>query len=73
VMLAPQPGQVPQTHQAIITDVSYFGDHVRLRCRLFGRDDFGVKLANLAAASGVEVGQQVILGWLPEDCRALVT
>ena len=71
IVLAPYPGQVPQTHQATITDVSYFGDRVRLRCCLFGRDDFSVKIANLAALSGLAAGQQVALGWLPQDCRAL--
>ena len=56
---------------AEVVEVIYLGDHVRTRISLVGHDEFIVKTPNAAGHIHLEVGQQVNVGWLADDCRAL--
>ena len=47
------------------------GDIFRTRLRVAGNEDFIVKTRNAANQVRFEPGQQIEIGWLAEDCRAL--
>ena len=49
----------------------YLGDHIRVRMRVFGGDDFIVKLGNGAGRPPIACGQMAKLGWSVADGRAL--
>ena len=54
-----------------VTEIIYFGDHVRLKCRLLGGDILTVKMANAANLGDRKAGDELLLGWRAADCRAL--
>jgi putative spermidine/putrescine transport system ATP-binding protein len=56
---------------ARIEELTYLGDHVRVRVRVCGRDDFIVKVPNIRSRGDLEVGETLPLGWHADDCRAL--
>ena len=47
------------------------GDIFRTRLRVAGRDDFVIKTRNAPDQVRLNAGQQIEIGWLAEDCRAL--
>jgi len=47
------------------------GDIFRTRLRVAGNDEFIVKTRNAPDQERLTPGQQIEIGWLPEDCRAL--
>ena len=47
------------------------GDVFRTRLKVAGKDDFIIKTRNSADQERLKPGQQVEIGWLPQDCRAL--
>jgi putative spermidine/putrescine transport system ATP-binding protein len=58
------------TLRATISDLIYFGDHVRVRCALPQQDDCFVKVALAdAARSDLGAGMPVVLGIEPERLR----
>jgi putative spermidine/putrescine transport system ATP-binding protein len=71
VFIEPGEGTCPNVVPANVEEVIYLGDHVRTRISLLGHDEFVVKTPNAAGHIHLEVGQQVKVGWLPDDCRAL--
>lgn len=61
---------MPNALRATVSDLIYFGDHVRVRCALDKQDDCFVKIALHDAASlDVSVGAPVRLGIEPERLR----
>ncbi|MGE5650217.1 ABC transporter ATP-binding protein [Noviherbaspirillum sp. UKPF54] len=61
---------VPNALLATVSDMIYFGDHVRVRCALNKQDDCFVKIAlNDKALPGLETGMPVRLGIEPERLR----
>ena len=56
---------------AVIEEMIYLGDHLRVRLQVAGNDEFIVKIPNDHAISGIQVGQKLAIGWRNEDCRAL--
>ena len=61
---------VPNALRATVSDLIYFGDHVRVRCALAKQDDCFVKLAlSDAALPALTTGTQVLLGIEPERLR----
>ena len=54
-----------------IEDVTFHGDHVRLRARLAEGGEFVVKLGPRETRAGLERGQVVSFGFDARDCRAL--
>ena len=64
-----QPGA--HTLKAEVLEFIYMGDIFRTRLRVAGNDDFVVKTRNAPDQVRLMPGQQIEIGWLPEDCRAL--
>ena len=59
------------TLKAEVLEFIYMGDIFRTRLRVAGNDDFVVKTRNAPDQVRTEPGQQIEIGWLPQDCRAL--
>lgn len=57
--------------KAEVLEFIYMGDIFRTRLRVAGNEDFIIKTRNAPDQVRLEPGQQIEIGWLPEDCRAL--
>jgi len=69
-----KPDRLPEgtrTLEAEVLEFIYMGDIFRTRLRVAGNDDFVVKTRNAPDQVRLMPGQQIEIGWLPEDCRAL--
>ena len=64
-----QPGA--HTLKAEVLEFIYMGDIFRTRLRVAGREDFIIKTRNAPDQERLQPGQQIEIGWLTEDCRAL--
>ena len=64
-----QPGA--HTLKAEVLEFIYMGDIFRTRLKVAGNDDFIVKTRNAPDQERMRPGQQIEIGWLPQDCRAL--
>jgi putative spermidine/putrescine transport system ATP-binding protein len=64
-----QPGV--HTLKAEVLEFVYMGDIFRTRLRVAGSDDFIVKTRNAPDQKRLQPGEQLEIGWLPQDCRAL--
>ncbi|MGB5838419.1 MAG: ABC transporter ATP-binding protein [Albidovulum sp.] len=64
-----QPGA--HTLKAEVLEFIYMGDIFRTRLRVAGNDDFIVKTRNAPDQRRLQPGEQLDIGWLPADCRAL--
>ena len=54
-----------------IEELIYLGDHIRVRMNVAGNDEFIIKTRNAPDVDRLTPGQQIEIGWLPQDCRAL--
>ncbi|OBY25831.1 ABC transporter ATP-binding protein [Leisingera sp. JC1] len=59
------------TLNAEVLEFIYMGDIFRTRLRVAGNDEFIIKTRNAPDQVRLQPGQQIEIGWLPEDCRAL--
>ncbi|WP_299846390.1 ABC transporter ATP-binding protein [uncultured Roseovarius sp.] len=59
------------TLKAEVLEFIYMGDIFRTRLRVAGNDEFVVKTRNAPDQVRLQPGQQIDIGWLPQDCRAL--
>jgi len=59
------------TLKAEVLEFIYMGDIFRTRLRVAGSDEFIVKTRNAPDQRRMQPGEQIEIGWLPEDCRAL--
>ena len=59
------------TLKAEVLEFIYMGDIFRTRLRVAGSDDFIVKTRNAPDQVRLKPGEQIEIGWLPQDCRAL--
>ncbi len=59
------------TLKAEVLEFIYMGDIFRTRLRVAGNDEFIVKTRNAPDQRRMQPGEQIEIGWLPEDCRAL--
>ena len=59
------------TIEAQVRDVVYMGDILRARLRVAGQDDFVMKYRNTLGQVKLSPGQNIRIGWHPEDARAL--
>ncbi len=59
------------TLKAEVLEFIYMGDIFRTRLRVAGNDEFVVKTRNAPDQVRLKPGQQIEIGWLPQDCRAL--
>ena len=56
---------------AVVEELIYLGDHIRCRMNVLGYDDFIVKVPNAADHEHLKIGQETLVSWNTEDCRAL--
>ncbi|MCK0139336.1 ABC transporter ATP-binding protein [Aliiroseovarius sp. F47248L] len=59
------------TLKAEVLEFIYMGDIFRTRLRVAGNDEFIIKTRNAPDVERLTPGQQIEIGWLPSDCRAL--
>ena len=64
-----QPGA--HTVKAEVLEFIYMGDIYRTRLRVAGNDDFIIKTRNAPDQRRLQPGEQIEIGWRPQDCRAL--
>ncbi|EEX10102.1 spermidine/putrescine import ATP-binding protein PotA [Ruegeria lacuscaerulensis ITI-1157] len=63
----------PDAHtlKAVVREFIYMGDVFRFRMSVAGNDEFIVKTRNAPDAVRLQPGQEIEIGWLAKDCRAL--
>ena len=66
-----RPGVYTNEFEAVVEDILFIGDHLRLRLNLCGNPNFVVKIQNVIGHSAVLAGDRVRVGWSVMDCRAL--
>ena len=59
------------TLKAEVLEFIYMGDIFRTRLRVAGTDEFIIKSRNAPDQTRLKPGEQIEIGWLAEDCRAL--
>jgi putative spermidine/putrescine transport system ATP-binding protein len=59
------------TLKAEVLEFIYMGDIFRTRLRVAGNDEFVIKTRNAPDQVRLKPGQQIEIGWLPDDCHAL--
>lgn len=59
------------TLKAEVLEFVYMGDIFRTRLRVAGSDDFVIKTRNAPDQVRLKPGEQIDIGWMPNDCRAL--
>jgi putative spermidine/putrescine transport system ATP-binding protein len=63
--------QFGNCYSAQVLERIYLGDHLRVRMRACGRDDFLIKVQRSSAVPSLNVGEAYWIGWHSRDCRAL--
>ncbi len=71
VMINPGEGQCDNSNDARVEELIYLGDHIRTRLTVSGNSEFIVKVPNAQGHASLKEGEQVRVGWVTEDCRAL--
>ena len=59
------------TLKAEVMEFIYMGDIFRTRLKVAGNDEFIIKTRNAPDQTRLQPGQQIEIGWLASDCRAL--
>ncbi len=71
VLLRPAPGMCENVLLARIEELTYHGDHRRVRLRLPNGGDFLIKIPNADHQEILPSGDSIEVGWRMRDCRAL--
>ena len=71
VVINPDEAKMTQTVDGHVLQMIYLGDHIRCRMTVAGNDEFIVKIANASDTPLLRVDQQIRIGWMTDDCRAL--
>ena len=71
VAVSPEAGLYTNELDGIIEDITFLGDHLRVRVNVCGRSDFIAKIPNIVGHGAMLVGDNVRIGWTPTDCRVL--
>lgn len=64
-------GQLANEHEGKVEDISFLGDHLRVRLSVCGTSSFIAKIPNIIGHGGILPGDSVQVGWAALDCRAL--
>ncbi|MBN9889561.1 ABC transporter ATP-binding protein [Salipiger abyssi] len=59
------------TLKAKVLEFIYMGDIFRTRLSVAGNDEFVIKTRNAPDQVRLKPGEEIEIGWLPQDCRAL--
>ena len=71
IAVAPRPGLYTNEFDARIQDITFVGDHLRIRVEACGRKDFVAKIPNMVGHGAVLEGDTIRIGFTPTDCRVL--
>ena len=71
VNIAPLSMRYSNEFDALVEDISFLGDHLRVRLEVCGSSDFIAKIPNIVGHGGILPGDRVRIGWGALDCRAL--
>ena len=71
VGLASRAGHYSNEFEAHIENMSFLGDHLRLRASVCGSSSFMIKIPNIVGHGPALKGDRVRIGWATMDCRAL--
>ena len=71
VEIHPRQGLYTNEFSALVEDITFVGDHLRIRMKTCGRSNFVAKIPNVVGQGAVLEGDRVRVGWTPTDCRVL--
>ncbi len=71
VAIEPEPGLYTNELEVKIEDITFLGDHLRLRLNVCESSDFIAKIPNIVGHGAVLKGDKIRIGWTPTDCRVL--
>ena len=71
VNIAPLSMQYSNEFDARVEDISFLGDHLRVRLDVCGTTEFIARIPNIVGHGGILPGDRVRIGWGALDCRAL--
>ena len=71
VLVGSEAASLPNSVLGTVQEITYLGDHTRVRMRVLGSDSFIVKIPNAARHASLQTGDTTPLGWQIEDRRAL--
>ncbi len=71
VAINPEPGRYKNEVNAKVMDLTFLGDHLRIRLAACGMEGFIATIPNIVGHGGLLEGDNVRIGWTVVDCRAL--
>ncbi|WP_420438626.1 ABC transporter ATP-binding protein [Candidatus Palauibacter sp.] len=71
IAIKPRDGLYHNEVEAAVEDMTFLGDHLRVRVAACGQRDVVVKIPNIVGHGAMMVGDAVRIGWTVNDCRAL--
>ncbi len=71
VAVTPEPGLYTNELDAVIEDITFLGDYLRIRVSVCGTSDFVIKIPNIVGHGALLTGDRIRIGWTPTDCRVL--
>ena len=71
VKISREAGHFANEYDAQVEDISFLGDHLRVRLSVCGTSSFIAKMPNIVGHGGILPGDSVRIGWAALDCRAL--
>ena len=71
IAIGPREGLYHNVVDATVEDMTFLGDHLRVRLAACGRRDVVAKIPNIVGHGAMMVGDAVRIGWTVNDCRAL--
>ena len=71
IAINPRGGLYHNEVEATVEDITFLGDHLRVRLATCGRRDVVAKIPNIVGHGAMMVGDIVQIGWTVNDCRAL--
>ena len=71
IAIKPRDGLYHNEVEAAVEDMTFLGDHLRVRVAACGQRNVVVKIPNIVGHGAMMVGDAVRIGWTVNDCRAL--
>jgi len=71
IAIKPEEGLYHNVVEAAIEDMTFLGDHLRVRLAACGGRKVVAKIPNIVGHGAMMVGDTVRIGWTVNDCRAL--
>ena len=71
VAVSPKSGRYTNELVALIEDITFLGDYLRVRVSVCRTSDFIIKIPNTVGHGALLAGDKNLIGWTPTDCRVL--